>query len=73
MKPSILPNNRLTFIIRNEAPLIFCDDSPTYRTVTIILTSEQLDKLKLQYIGEQSNNILYERISKCFLEPKRST
>ena len=68
MKSGILPNNELTVIIRDDSPLIFCDDSPTYRSVTINLTNEQLQKLKLRWIGERNRKNFHETISKCFIE-----
>jgi len=68
-KSGILPNNKLTVIIRDDSPLIFYNDSPTYRSVTIKLTDDQLQKLKLKWIGERNRENFHETISKCFIEP----
>jgi len=53
----------LTVIMRNDAPLIYTNDSPTYRTVQIELTEDQVSK-----IVPLSKE---EAISKCWIEPER--
>lgn len=58
----------LTVIIRNDAPMLFCGDSPTYRSVQVELTQEQQEKIKLRVVGTQGNLDLLESISSCFLE-----
>lgn len=73
MKSEILPNNQLTVIIRDDSPLIFCDDFPVYRSVTINLTDDQIQKLKLRWIGERNRENFYETISECFIEPYNKT
>jgi hypothetical protein len=50
-----------TVIIRDDDPMIHAGDSPSYRSITLRLTDDQLDTLKLK-----SN----EQISKCFIEDK---
>lgn len=57
---------KLTVVIRDDGPLIFCNDSPRYRSVQIELTPEQESKLALRKIKGTS---LHEEISKCFFEP----
>ena len=53
---------RLTVILRNDAPMIFCGDSPSYRSVHVELTDEQWVKIK-----PKDEN---ESISTCFIEPR---
>jgi hypothetical protein len=65
----ILPNPNLTVIIRNDSPMIHCGDSPTYRSVRIVLTDEQVKQLKLKYTDSTFGQDNYEVISKCFMEP----
>jgi len=48
MKASQLIGPYLTVIIRNDTPIIHCNDVPSYRSVTITLTAEQMEKLRLQ-------------------------
>ena len=62
MARDTLPGAILTVIIRNDAPLIHCGDSPTYRSIRIILTDEQ--RQKMVFDKQQ-----YEAISQCFIEP----
>lgn len=53
-------SNILTVIIRNDAPMIYCGDSPSYRSIKIKLTAEQHEQFK--HIDK------LEQISKCFIE-----
>lgn len=62
---------RLTVIIRNDAPMIFCGDSPSYRSVEVDLTQEQLNQIKLKKVGVNCGSDVYENYSKCFLEEKK--
>lgn len=65
----VLPKSRfLTVIIRDNSPFIFMQEPPTHRSVTIELTDEQLNSLKLNYIGVSCGQEYYESISKAFLE-----
>lgn len=67
-----LPNDTLTFVIRNDAPMIHAGDCPTYRSVQIKLTSEQRLALSLQHTDTGSGGIKnYEVISRCFIEPEK--
>lgn len=52
-------SNRLTVVIRDDIPMIQCGDSPSYRSVQIDLTLEQMRLLRLHDA---------EQISRCFLE-----
>ena len=63
-----LPPKFLTVVIRNDAPLIFCDDSPSYRSVKVELTEEQRKALALFYVGSSGRRAYFEEISKCFIE-----
>lgn len=56
----------LTVIIRNDNPLLHCEDVPSYRRVTIELTEQQKNDITLMSLGNGS--AYYEEISKCFLE-----
>lgn len=67
-KGPIYPGNKLTVIIRNDAPMIHCGDSPSYRSVQIALTEEQMQKLRLNYAHSSGGNDFHEDISKCFIE-----
>lgn len=55
-----MKNKKLTVIIRNNASFIHLQDDPTYRSVQIELTQEQLQKLTLRCNTEE--------INKCFIE-----
>lgn len=59
---------KLRVIFRNEASLVHCNDSPSYRLVSIDLTPEQIEKLKPRYCYRIGGRDYYEEISKCFLE-----
>lgn len=58
-----MSNDRvLTVILRDDSPMIFCGDSPSYRSVQVELTDEQWAKIK-----PRDEN---ESISTCFIEPR---
>lgn len=59
---------KLTVIIRNDGPLVFCDDSPSYRSVQIDLTDEQMAQIQLKNVGVNCGRDVTESYSKCFLE-----
>ena len=65
-----VPEVKLTVLIRNDGPLIFCGDSPKYRSVAIALTDEQLRALSLDCVGIDCGRAVVESISTCFLEAK---
>ena len=60
---------KLTVIFRNDAPMIHCGDSPSYRSLAIELTKEQCDALAVRKTGSSGTRIEHECISKCFIEP----
>jgi len=62
------PGRKLTVIIRNDAPLIHCGDSPSYRTVELTLTKEQELAIMLRNTGMDCGRAHYETISKLILE-----
>jgi len=68
---------KLTVIFRDDAPMIHCGDSPSYRSVQIELTQEQCKQLDPHFsystgLGEQEKRY-HESISKCFIEPNSET
>ena len=65
---SIHAGKRLTVIIRDDAPMIHCGDVPSKRRVTVDLTSEQIEKLRLFSTSSQSGVDIFESVSFCFLE-----
>ena len=69
MSKTILPNNKLTVIIRDDTPLLFAGDTPGYRSVQIELTDEQVKQIQLKHTGNNYGQPLYEQISHCFIEP----
>ena len=64
-----IPGNVLTVVIRNEAPLIHCNDCPSYRSVQIELTEDQVDAIALRPTHQSGRDKYYEEISRCFIEP----
>lgn len=64
-----VPSKRLRVVIRNDAPLIHCQDHPAYRSVEIELTADQIKLLALKCVGVTGGTPIYEDISQCFLEP----
>lgn len=61
---------KLTVILRRDAPMMFCGDSPSYRSVQIELTPEQIKRIGIQVDYKSGGKTVYEDISKCFIEPK---
>lgn len=64
--------SKLTVVIRDESPLQI-QEPCTYRSVSVLLTSEQQEELKLKCtgtygIGTRFERVEYEKISQCFLE-----
>lgn len=59
---------KLTVIIRDDSPLIFCGDSPSYRTVVIELTADQKKAIELRKTGVSCGNEIYESYSSTILE-----
>lgn len=65
-----LPSSTATVIIRDDSPMIFCGDSPSYRSVRIALAEERRMQIKLLWRGRNGATDLYEEISRVFIEPK---
>lgn len=61
---------KLTVIIRDDAPMIHCNDVSSYRRVTINLTDDQQEKLRLFATSTSMGKDVFESYSKCFLEDK---
>jgi len=59
---------KLTVIIRDDVPMAFCGDCPSYRTVEIPLTKEQCGLINLRQTGTSGKQKYYEVISKAILE-----
>lgn len=70
MSEVIYPSNRLTVVIRDDSPMVFCGDSPTYRSITIELTESQVQQLVLHRTGKSGTQEYHEAISRCFIEPR---
>ena len=60
----------LTFVIRDDAPMIHCNDTPTFRTVTIYMTDEQKACVQLHCTAMTGSNASYEQVSRVILEPE---
>lgn len=63
-----LPGKTLTVVIRDDAPMIHCGDSPSYRTVRLELTEEQRAALTLRCTSTVGLTDHYEQISQVILE-----
>lgn len=59
----------LTVIFRDDSPMSFFGDSPSYRSVCVALTPEQVELIKVREVGVDRGNKLHESISSCFIEP----
>lgn len=68
-KPRLAPEF-LTVIIRDDAPMIHCGDSPSYRSVRIELTEEQRRQAAMSATSSSGGTWHFEQISKCFLDAK---
>ena len=64
------PTGKLIVIIRDDSPFTYLQASPSYRSVTIALTEEQLVKLRLRHTGTLHGEDTFEEIDRCFLEPR---
>lgn len=64
------PSNKLTVVIRDDGPMINCGDTPTYRSVQITLTDEQVNALALRATYASGKTRHHEEISRCFIEPE---
>jgi hypothetical protein len=70
MEKRRIPTGKLTIIIRDDGPLVHAGDSPSYRTVQIQLTPEQRKQIELRLTHSAGQEIYYESISQCILEPE---
>lgn len=61
-------DNTLTIIVRNDGPMDYAGDSPTYRSVHIKLTDEQRKQVMLQPTHSHGSTWFFEEVSKCFIE-----
>jgi|HubBroStandDraft_4_1064222.scaffolds.fasta_scaffold382929_5 hypothetical protein len=68
MKPPKHPIGILTVIIRDDAPMIHCGDSPSYRTLRIALTEEQINEIELRHTATVATQEYFESISRTILE-----
>jgi hypothetical protein len=66
-EPQII-DNILTIIIRDDSPMAYANDSPTYRSIRIKLTEEQCKQVVLKPTYSSGGNWFFESISKCFIE-----
>ena len=67
---SVIPANTLTVIIRDDSPMIHCNDTPSFRTVMLTLTQEQQDAIKVNCTARTAGSAHYESISRAILEMK---
>ena len=59
---------KLTVIIRDDAPMVYCGDCPSYRTVVLPLTAEQCEMVKLRITATAGEMTYREQISTTILE-----
>ena len=63
-----LPPRTLRVVIRDDSPMICCNDSPSYRSVAIELTDAQLEQVQLHWKGRSSGQDIYESVSMVFFD-----
>lgn len=63
-----IPGTKLTVIIRDDAPLIHCGDTPSYRRVTLDLTQDQMDAIRVKATANSMGKEIFESVSKAFIE-----
>ena len=66
-----LSSEVLRVIIRDDAPMVECNDSPSYRSVAIKLTKEQREKLALNATYCTGGIWYHERYSNIFIEQSK--
>jgi hypothetical protein len=69
MDQPIYPIGVLTVVIRDDGPLVDCGDVPSYRSVRIDLTPEQVERLALRHTHSIGSSRYHEVVSRCFIEP----
>ena len=62
------PPKTLRVVIRDDGPMVFCGDSPTFRSVAIQLTDEQRRQVELRCVGRNCDNDIYESVSRVFFD-----
>lgn len=65
----ILPSNKLTVVFRDDGPMIHCGDCPSYRSVQITLTDEQVQALARRPTHSSGATQFHETVSRVFIEP----
>lgn len=63
-----IAGNVLTVIIRDDSPVMMSDDCPTFRSVQIDLTKDQIKALELCQTARIGMQLIFESVSRCFLE-----
>lgn len=63
----------LTVLIRDITPLIHLNEPVSHRRVTIELTAEQQQQLKLEKVGHSLGNDIFEDYGTCLLETQSPT
>ena len=58
---------KLVVAIRDDSPMVFCGDSPSYRLVEIDLSEEQSSKIILRHTGGAGVHAVREEISRCYI------
>ena len=64
-----MKTTKLTVVLRNDGPMIHCDDCPSYRSVQVVLTPEQCAAIAPRKTGSSGGVDEYEYVSRAFLEP----
>ena len=68
MSNSKIPGTKITVIIRDDSPMIQCEDSPSYRRITFDLTKEQQEMIRLKTTSSVAGMPIFEAVSKVFIE-----
>ena len=68
MNGTIKSGDTLVVIFRDDSPMLFCDDSSSYRSVRVRLTAEQQQEILRRRVGAYNGEPIYESISKCFIQ-----
>lgn len=71
MREAVYPQRTLTVVISNVAPLVHLGEPVQQRTVQIELTDEQIEAIKLNWVGTDRGNELHEHVSCCFFDDAR--
>ena len=58
----------LTVILRDDSPLIHAGDRPSYRSVRVELTEDQVSAIAPKQTGRVAGKPMFESISQCFIE-----